>query len=88
MSRMTLKQVQHRAAIIEPKAFGGLLRAIETYNGAPETRAALELLGLTFVRPGELRAAEWSEFDLDTGVWSIPGERMRGRHRAPACPRR
>jgi integrase len=85
---LTTPQVQHRAAIIEPKAFGGLLRAIETYNGAPETRAALELLALTFVRPGELRAAEWSEFDLDTGVWSIPGERMKMKrpHRVPLAP--
>jgi Arm DNA-binding domain len=47
---LTAPTIQHRAAIIEPKAFGGLLRAIETYEGAPETRAALELLALTFVR--------------------------------------
>jgi integrase len=52
---LTAPAVQHRAAIIEPRAFGGLLRAIETYDGAPETKAALELLALTFVRPGELR---------------------------------
>ena len=64
--------VNHRAAIIEPKAFGALLRAIDGYDGAPETRAALELLALTFVRPGELRAAEWADFDLATGVWSSP----------------
>ena len=56
--------VMPRAAIVAPKAFGGLLRAIEDYKGALETRAALELLALTFVRPGELRAAEWVEFDL------------------------
>jgi integrase len=70
--------VQHRAAIIEPKAFGGLLRAIATYEGAPETRAALELMALTFVRPGELRTAEWSEFDLDAAVWSIAEHHHRG----------
>jgi len=81
--------VQHRAAIIEPKAFGGLLRAIGTYDGAPETRAALELLALTFVRPGELRAGEWAEFDLDAGIWSIPGEKMKMKrpHRVPLAPR-
>ncbi len=81
--------VQHRAAIIEPKAFGGLLRAIAGYEGGPETRAALELLALTFVRPGELRAAEWAEFDLDAGVWAIPAEKMKmGRpHRVPLTPR-
>jgi integrase len=80
--------VQHRAAIIEPKAFGGLLRAITHYDGAPETRAALELLALTFVRPGELRAAEWVDFDLEAGVWSIPAQKMKMRraHRVPLAP--
>jgi integrase len=81
--------VNHRAAIIEPKAFGGLLRALAGYDGAPETRAALELLALTFVRPGELRAAEWAEFDLDAGVWAIPAEKMKMKrpHRVPLAPR-
>ena len=86
---LTTATVQHRAAIIEPKAFGGLLRALAGYDGAPETRAALELLALTFVRPGELRAAEWAEFDLDAGVWAIPAEKMKMRrpHRVPLAPR-
>ena len=86
---MTAPTVKHRAAIIEPKAFGGLLRAIAGYDGAPETRAALELLALTFVRPGELRAAEWAEFDLDAGVWAIPAEKMKMKrpHRVPLAPR-
>lgn len=86
---LTAPTVQHRAAIIEPRAFGGLLRALAGYDGAPETRAALELLALTFVRPGELRAAEWAEFDLDAGVWSIPGEKMKMKrpHRVPLAPR-
>jgi integrase len=81
--------VMPRAAIVAPKAFGGLLRAIEDYQGALETRAALELLALTFVRPGELRAAEWIEFDLDAAVWEIPASRMKMRkaHRVPLAPR-
>ncbi|HEY1945339.1 MAG TPA: site-specific integrase [Roseiarcus sp.] len=81
--------VTPRAAIVSPKAFGGLLRAIEDYQGAAETTAALELLALTFVRPGELRAAEWSEFDLDAAVWEIPAGRMKMRraHRVPLAPR-
>ena len=85
---LTTPRVRHRAAIIEPKAFGGLLRAIATYDGAPETRIALELLALTFVRPGELRAAEWAEFDLDAGVWAIPAEKMKMKrpHRVPLAP--
>ena len=81
--------VTPRAAIVAPKAFGGLLRAIKDYQGAPETSAALELLALTFVRPGELRAAEWGEFDLDAAVWEIPTGRMKMRkpHRVPLAPR-
>ena len=81
--------VTPRAAIVAPIAFGGLLRAIEDYQGATETRAGLELLALTFVRPGELRAAEWVEFDLDAAVWEIPAGRMKMRkpHRVPLAPR-
>ena len=80
--------VTPRAAIVAPNAFGGLLRAIKDYQGTPETRAALELLALTFVRPGELRAAEWGEFDLDAAVWDIPIGRMKMRkpHRVPLAP--
>jgi integrase len=80
---------KHRSAIVEPKAFGGLLRAIAGYTGAPETCAALELLALTFVRPGELRSAEWVEFDFDRALWTIPAEKMKMRrpHRVPLAPR-
>jgi integrase len=86
---LTAPTVEHRAAIVEPKAFGALLRALESYEGAPETRAALELGALTFVRPGELRAAEWAEFDLDAAVWAIPGAKMKMKrpHRVPLAPR-
>ena len=86
---LTAPTVNHRAAIIEPKAFGGLLCALAGYDGGPETRAALELLALTFVRPGELRAAEWAEFDLDAAVWAIPAEKMKMKrpHRVPLAPR-
>lgn len=80
--------VRHRAAIIEPGPFGGLLRAIDGYSGAPETRAALQLLALTFVRPGEVRAAEWTEVNLEAGLWSISAQRMKMRrpHRVPLAP--
>ena len=86
---LTAPIVTPRAAITEPVAFGALLRAIEIYTGAPETKAALELLALTFVRPGELRAAEWAEFDLDAGLWTLPASRMKMRkpHRVPLAPR-
>ena len=69
----------NRAAITDPVRVGELLRALDGYQGAPATAAALKLAPLTFVRPGELRGAEWREFDL-TGrepLWRIPGERMK-----------
>jgi integrase len=85
---LTTPQVRHRAALTEPKAFGGLLRAIGAYEGSPEVRAALQLLALTFVRPGELRFADWSEFDLESAEWAIPPARMKMRrpHRVPLAP--
>lgn len=70
-------QVQHMPAITDPKRVGELLRAIADYEGMPVTRAALQLAPLVFVRPGELRKAEWAEFDLDAGEWRIPADRMK-----------
>lgn len=70
-------KARHHAAITEPKAIGALLRAIDGFEGSPVTLAALRLLPLVFVRPGELRHAEWSEFDLDAAEWRIPAERMK-----------
>ena len=69
--------VRHMAAITDPKRVGDLLRAIESYEGMPITRAALQLAPLVFVRPGELRKAEWDEFDLDVARWHIPAARMK-----------
>lgn len=77
--------VKHRPAIIEPKAIGALMRAIDGFEGQPTTKAALQLAALTFVRPGEVRQAEWREFDLDATEWRIPSEKMKMRrpHRVP-----
>ncbi len=72
-------KVKHHAAILEPKMAGELLRAIDGYEGSPVTQLALKLSALLFVRPGELRHAEWAEFDMDTAIWRIPGEKMKGR---------
>lgn len=74
---LSAAQPKHHAAITEPKAVGALMRAIRGYTGEPVTRAALQLAPLVFVRPGELRGAEWSEFDLAEAVWRIPAERMK-----------
>lgn len=76
---------KHRPAITNPNAFGALLGAIDGFDGQPTTLAGLKLMALLFPRPGELRAAEWSEFDLDAAVWAIPAQRtkMRRIHRVP-----
>ena len=70
---------KHHAAITDPKAIGELLRAIDGYQGHFVTKCALRLAPLFFVRPGELRKAEWAEFDLDKAEWNIPAERMKMR---------
>jgi len=70
---------EHRAGITEPKEFGALLRAIDSYSGEPSTRLALQLLPLVFARPGEVRHAEWSEVDVEKAVWTIPAEKMKMR---------
>ncbi|MEP0321828.1 tyrosine-type recombinase/integrase [Bauldia litoralis] len=72
-------QPKHHAAIIDAKRAGELLRAIEGYEGQPSTRLALELLPHVFVRPGELRQAEWGEVDFDAAVWRVPASRMKKR---------
>ncbi|MEW6439662.1 MAG: integrase arm-type DNA-binding domain-containing protein [bacterium] len=70
---------KHLASITDPKAIGGLLRAIDSYQGSLITRCALKLAPLTFVRPGELRKAEWGEVNLEAGEWRIPAGRMKAR---------
>ncbi len=78
-------RTRHRAAIVEPNAIGALLRAIDGYEGNLIIRMALQFLALTFVRPGEIRHAEWVEFDLDTAIWTLPAHKMKMRrpHRVP-----
>ena len=76
-------QTKHIPAITEPARFGELLRAIDGCRGIPATREGLKLAALLFLRPGaELRAAEWSEFDLDAALWSVPASRMKRRKHA------
>src|SRR5215467_4101069 len=65
------------ASVTDPVRVGELMRAIHGYTGQPITALALRLAPLVFVRPGELRAAEWSEFDLANTEWRIPGARMK-----------
>jgi len=70
-------QKTHHAAMTDPKQVGGLLRAIDAYQGTLVTRCALKLAPLVFVRPKELRMAEWSEIDLDAAEWNIPADKMK-----------
>lgn len=72
-------RVKHRAAILEPNKLAELLKVIEGYEGYFITKCALQLAPLLFVRPGELRKAEWSEINLDAAEWSIPAEKMKMR---------
>ncbi len=68
---------RHMAALTDPKDVAPLLRAIDDYKGSFVVKCALQLAPLFFVRPGELRSAQWSEIDLDTAEWNIPVERMK-----------
>lgn len=69
---------KHMAAITDPVEVGALLRAIDAFRGTLIVQSALKLSALVFVRPGELRQAEWAEIDLDKGEWNIPAGRMKG----------
>lgn len=73
---MQVKEAHH-ASITEPKLIGELLRAIEGYQGHFVTKCALKLAPLLFVRPGELRHAEWSELELNDQQWRIPDHKMK-----------
>jgi integrase len=70
-------EVRNHAAITDPKKLGALLRVLDGYDGTLVVKCALRLAPLVFVRPGELRQAQWSEIDLDAAEWTIPGWRMK-----------
>ncbi|MEZ0318116.1 MAG: tyrosine-type recombinase/integrase [Methylophilaceae bacterium] len=74
---LTPVKEKHHASITDPKAVGDLLRTIHGYEGAFLTQQALKLVPLVFVRPGELRNAEWSEIDLVAGEWRIAAHKMK-----------
>lgn len=82
---LTAPKVTHQAAVTDWTTFTRLLNAIWAYTGTPETCAALKLMALLYPRPGELRLAEWSEFDLDAATWTLPAARtkMRRIHKKP-----
>ena len=85
---LIVQKVKHHAAILDPKQMGELLRAIDGYTGHAITRLAMQVLPHVMARPGELRMAEWPEFDLENAVWKISAERMKMRrpHEVPLSP--
>ena len=76
---LTPTRSKHMAAITDPKESGALLRAIDGYNGHFITKCGLQLAPLVFVRPGELRRAEWSEINMEEALWKIPARKMKRR---------
>ena len=78
---------KHHAAITEPKEVAPLLRSLDGYQGHFVVKCALRLAPMFFVRPGELRNAEWAEIDLDEAVWNIPANKMKMKqaHIVPLC---
>ncbi len=68
---------KHLGALVKPEEVGALLRSIDEYKGGEIVRHALKLAPLFFVRPGELRHAEWEEIDVDKAEWVIPAQKMK-----------
>lgn len=71
--------VVSHAAITDEKKFGALMASIEEHDGWPTVRYALKFIAITAKRPGEVRLAEWTEFDLAKRTWTIPAERTKMR---------
>ena len=74
---------QHFAAITDPNRVAELLRAIDSYTGTPVVKCALQLAPMVFVRPGELRKAEWQDVDLDLAEWRYTVTKTNSQHVVP-----
>jgi integrase len=70
---------EHYPTLTDPRRVGQLLRDMDAYEGGFITRCAMQLSALLFVRPGELRRAEWQEINLEAAEWRIPAAKMKGR---------
>ena len=82
---LTAPKVTHYGAVTQASRVGELLRAIDGYEGQGFTKLAMQIAPHVFVRPGELRHADWREIDLDAALWIIPAEKMKMRkpHHVP-----
>ncbi len=76
-ARLTPYNSKNFSAILEPKRFGQLMRAILNYKGGPIVRTALQLAPILYQRPGNLRMMEWEELKLEEGLWIIPSVKMK-----------
>ena len=74
---------EHFAATTEPSKLAGILRAMDGYEGMVIVRCALRLAPLVFVRPGELRKAEWSDIDLEGAEWRYFVSKTKTQHIVP-----
>jgi len=79
--QLSPRSQKHHAAITDPKELAGLLRAIDGFTGTYTVKCAMQLSPMVFLRPGELRQAEWSEFDLENAEWNVPIERLKLKKR-------
>jgi integrase len=78
-------KAEHFAAVTEPAQLGAILRALDAYDGTMTVRCAMRLMPMLFVRPGELRAAEWAQIDLDAGEWRYLVTKTERNHIVPLC---
>lgn len=76
-------KTEHLPALVEPKAVGELLRAIDGFRGSFQVQCALRLAPMLFVRPGELRKAKWADFDLDRAEWRYLATKTKTEHIVP-----
>jgi integrase len=76
-------KAKHLAAVTDPARFGEILRMMDGYRGGEIVAAALRLAPLVFVRPGELRHAEWASIDLDSGEWRFIASKTNADHIVP-----
>ena len=76
-------QVRHHPAVTDPQELGQILRVMHGYSGTPVVVAALKLAPLLFVRPGELRTAQWVDIDLDDALWSYVVTKTKVAHMVP-----
>lgn len=80
---ITPSPTRHMAAPTDPASVGGILRALEAFTGSPTVAAAIKLLPLLFVRPGELRTMRWEQIDFEAKEWRYTTSKTKTEHLVP-----